>query len=98
FRTAQPAGRSTGDRHAHISDRRGAAGRLSCTRARRRRRQPAPERPGPKQSCLCWPEGNDHLNTLETNNWNEANQRYLMAAVGVVRVELEHHIAKFVEE
>lgn len=28
-----------------------------------------------------------------TNNWNEANQRYLMAALGIVRVELEHQIA-----
>lgn len=26
-------------------------------------------------------------------NWNEANQRYLMAALGIVRVELEHQIA-----
>ena len=26
-----------------------------------------------------------------TNNWNEANQRYLMAAVGVVRETLERH-------
>lgn len=30
----------------------------------------------------------------ETNNWNEANQRYLMAALGVVRQALEQHILR----
>lgn len=29
----------------------------------------------------------------ENNNWSEANQRYLMAAVGVVRAALEKHVA-----
>jgi predicted nucleic acid-binding protein len=28
-----------------------------------------------------------------TGNWNESNQRFLMAAIGMVRVQLEHHIA-----
>ena len=28
----------------------------------------------------------------ENNNWSEANQRYLMAAVGVVRAALEKHV------
>jgi len=31
------------------------------------------------------------MNTTTINNWHEANQRYLMAAVGVVREELELH-------
>lgn len=29
-----------------------------------------------------------------TNNWNEANQRYLMAALGVVREALERHLSR----
>jgi predicted nucleic acid-binding protein len=28
-----------------------------------------------------------------TTNWNESNQRFLMAAIGMVRIALEHHIA-----
>ncbi|HMJ26318.1 MAG TPA: hypothetical protein VK475_10830, partial [Pyrinomonadaceae bacterium] len=28
-----------------------------------------------------------------TSSWNESNQRFLMAAIGMVRVQLEHHIA-----
>lgn len=28
-----------------------------------------------------------------TSDWNETNQRFLMAAIGMVRVQLEHHIA-----
>lgn len=32
------------------------------------------------------------------NNWNEANQRYLMAAINVVRRALEHHIARSQEK
>jgi len=31
------------------------------------------------------------MNTSMTNNWHEANQQYLMAAVGVVREELERY-------
>jgi len=31
---------------------------------------------------------------MATNNWNDANQRYLMAALGVVREALERHIAR----
>jgi ATP-dependent 26S proteasome regulatory subunit len=34
------------------------------------------------------------LSETVTNNWNEANQRYLMAALGVLRDALERHIAR----
>ena len=33
------------------------------------------------------------MNSTLINDWHEANQRYLMAAVGVVREELERHKA-----
>jgi hypothetical protein len=34
------------------------------------------------------------VSEAETNNWIEANQRYLMAAVGVLREALEGHLAR----
>jgi ATP-dependent 26S proteasome regulatory subunit len=32
------------------------------------------------------------MNTTATNNWQEANQRYLMASLAVVREALQHHV------
>jgi len=34
------------------------------------------------------------LSEQVTHDWNEANQRYLMAALGVVREALERHVAR----
>jgi predicted nucleic acid-binding protein len=38
------------------------------------------------------------LSEPESNNWSEANQRYLMAAVGVVREALKGHLARSAQE
>jgi hypothetical protein len=38
------------------------------------------------------------MNTTATNTWHEANQRYLMAALAVVREALEHHVAHVQEK
>jgi len=38
------------------------------------------------------------MNTTATNTWHKANQRYLMAALAVVREALEHHVAHVQEK
>src|SRR5690349_2675979 len=38
--------------------------------------------------------GNDHMDATATSNWKEANQRYLSAALAIVRNALERHIAR----
>ena len=34
------------------------------------------------------------MNTLSTNNWEEANQRYLLAALSPVRNALERYVTR----
>src|SRR5205085_8789602 len=40
---------------------------------------------------IQWPHGDRRMSSSKTMEWPEANQRYLMAAVGVVRSFLERH-------